>query len=161
MSIKCLSIVDECFQDYKKASMLISFPKCSGKCWKELGLDKSICHNHNYYDVIPKEYEINDIVSRYINNKVTSALILGGLEPFDSFNEIEELIKSLRKECNDDIVIYTGYYPQEIEHRIKWLSQYSNIIVKFGRYIPNRDSKYDDILGIYLSSDNQYAKKIS
>ena len=40
------SIVDENFQDYKKASMFIAFPKCDFKCFKELGLEISGCQNY-------------------------------------------------------------------------------------------------------------------
>ena len=38
---------------------------------------------------------------------------------------------------------------------------FKNIIIKFGRYIPNRNNKYDEILGVTLASDNQFAEKIS
>ena len=41
------------------------------------------------------------------------------------------------------------------------LSYFDNIIIKFGRYIPNKQSHYDNILGVNLASDNQYAVKIS
>ena len=41
------------------------------------------------------------------------------------------------------------------------LKQFPNIIIKFGRFIPNQQSHYDEVLGINLASDNQYAKKIS
>ena len=52
---------------------------------------------------------INKIIDRYINNPIT-AIVLGGLEPFDSFGDVLDLIK-LRIEhlCDDDIIIYTGY----------------------------------------------------
>lgn len=40
---------------------------------------------------------------------------------------------------------------------MKW----KNIIVKFGRFIPNQHPHYDEVLGINLASDNQYAEKIS
>ena len=40
---------------------------------------------------------------------------------------------------------------------MKW----ENIIIKFGRYIPNQEKHYDDVLGIELASDNQYAEVIS
>ena len=35
------------------------------------------------------------------------------------------------------------------------------IIIKYGRFIPNQQKHYDEILGVYLASDNQYAEKIS
>ena len=62
--------------------------------------------------------------------------------------------------CFDDIVIYTGYNKDEVKEYIYWLSDFSNIIIKFGRYIPNQEKHFDEILGVYLSSDNQYAEKI-
>ena len=64
---------------------------------------------------------------------------------------------------NDDIVIYTGYKKEELQNNgyINQLLQYENIVVKFGRYIPNQQSHYDNILGVNLASDNQFAEKIS
>ena len=47
------------------------------------------------------------------------------------FEEVLEFIKQFRKYSNDDIVIYTGYYPEEIQDKIKELIQYKNIIIKF------------------------------
>ncbi len=63
-------------------------------------------------------------------------------------------------ECEDDVVIYTGYYPDEIKDELHLLSLYENIIVKFGRFIPGRPQRYDEVLGITLASDNQYAERI-
>jgi len=36
-----------------------------------------------------------------------------------------------------------------------------NIIIKYGRFIPDKEKHYDEVLGIYLASDNQYAERIS
>ena len=36
-----------------------------------------------------------------------------------------------------------------------------NIIVKFGRFIPNSPHIYDTLLGVELASNNQYAKIIT
>ena len=62
--------------------------------------------------------------------------------------------------ANDDIIIYTGYNEEEISEYINILHNFSNIIVKFGRFIPNSLHKFDNILGVELASDNQYAKFI-
>ena len=62
---------------------------------------------------------------------------------------------------DDDIVIYTGYNEDEIQKEINKLRQFKNIIIKFGRFIPNQKKKYDEVLGVTLSSDNQYAEVIS
>ena len=57
-------------------------------------------------------------------------------------------------------MIYTGYYLDEIADKIRVLTEYKNIIIKFGRFVPNQKKHYDEVLGVYLASDNQYAKKI-
>ena len=57
--------------------------------------------------------------------------------------------------------MYTGYYKEELLPELNILSQYKNMIVKFGRYIPEQESIYDDVLGVTLASSNQYAVKIS
>ena len=44
---------------------------------------------------------------------------------------------------------------------VKAYSDDGPIIIKWGRYIPNRPSRYDEILGVTLASDNQYGKQIS
>jgi hypothetical protein len=41
------------------------------------------------------------------------------------------------------------------------LTRFDNIIVKFGRYIPDNKPHFDEVLGVNLASPNQYAKKIS
>ena len=79
------------------------------------------------------------------------------------FKEMFDVIKYFRDQgCNDMFVIYTGYYPYEITEELNKLSQnFNNIIIKFGRYMPNHKNRYDDVLGITLVSDNQYARRIS
>ena len=157
--MKIKGLVDEDFVNYKKPSMYIAFPRCSFKCDKECG--RQVCQNSALANEKNIEITVDKIIDRYMTNPITKALVCGGLEPCDSWEELKELIHTLRKYKEDDIVIYTGYYKNEIEDKIKWFKQYPNIIVKFGRYIPNRPSRYDDVLGITLASDNQYAERIS
>ena len=85
----------------------------------------------------------------------------GGLEPFDTWSDLQELIIEVRQRTQDDIVIYTGYKKEEISYAVDWLNLFSNIIVKFGRFVPNQTKHYDEVLGIYLASDNQYAERIN
>jgi pyruvate-formate lyase-activating enzyme len=153
--------MDENFQDYKKPSMLIATCKCDWKCLKEQCLDISICQNSDLSKQNTIDMPIDVIVDRYINNPITEAIIIGGLEPFLQFEEVLNFIFACRKKTDDDIVIYTGYYPNEIENKLILLSSFKNIIVKFGRFIPDSKSKYDEILGIALASDNQFAMKTS
>jgi hypothetical protein len=56
--------------------------------------------------------------------------------------------------------VYTGFDESEIYDKIALLSHYKNVIVKFGRFIPNQESHYDKILGVNLVSNNQYSKII-
>lgn len=159
--MKIRNLMDEDIVNYKKTSMFIATCFCDFKCCAELGLDICICQN----SPIAKSKIINmsneKIVERYINNDLTKAIVFGGLEPFKQFDEMFELIKAFRENTNDDIVIFTGYYENEIEKEISELKQFKNIIIKFGRYIPGHKVHFDKVLGVNLASDNQYAKKIS
>lgn len=156
MKIKIIDIKDEDFVNYKKASMYIAFPYCTFKCGREN------CQNVQLEDSKLIEIETESIVKRYLMNDYTDAIIMCGLEPFDSFQELYALIKDFRKYTKDDIVIYTGYNKDEIEEEIGMLSAtQENIIVKFGRYIANTINIYDDVLGVKLASSNQYAERIS
>ena len=99
----------------------------------------------------------------FFSNKLTSAIVFGGLEPFEQWDELHDFIRSIRKEynCSDDIVIYTGYNKDEISYQITILKEFENIIIKFGRYVPNEESHFDETLGVFLVSNNQYGEKIS
>ena len=72
-------------------------------------------------------------------------------------NEIEEIAKKYVVKI--DVIIYTGFYREEIEETIDSLSRNKSnkLIVKYGRFIPNSKKRYDNVLGVTLSSDNQYA----
>ena len=157
--MKVKGIVFEDFLNYKKPSLFIIFPYCNFKCDKDCGL--KVCQNSSLAKEKEIEYSIDKIVNNYIENDITKAIVCGGLEPMDSFDDLKELVGALRIKTNDDIVIYTGYREEEIEDKANDLKQFTNIIIKFGRYIPNDKEYYNDILGINLASRNQYAKKIS
>ena len=159
MNVK--GIVYEDFVNYKKPSMFIATSKCSFKCDKEAG--NSICQN----SVLAAQRTIyindNTIVEIYMQNLITEAIVFGGLEPLDTQEELLHLIDKFRKHTNDIIIIYTGYMEKEYYKMniSNILPQYNNIVIKFGRYIPNNIPHYDSLLGIYLASDNQYAKVVS
>lgn len=161
--MKVKDIRDEVFQDYKKPSMLISMCECDWKCFTERGLNPSICQNSAIAQQPDINVSIPDICDRYITNFITFAVVIGGLEPMLQFGEVIEFIRCLREDClvDDDVVIYTGYYPEEIQDELDQLSQYKNIIVKFGRYRTDLQPHFDEVLGITLASSNQYALKIS
>lgn len=157
-------LIDEDFINYKKPAMVIEFPYCTFKCDKECG--QPVCQNSALVNEPNIEMNYDNLLIRYINNPITEAIVFQGLEPFDSISDVINLILWLRIKynCKDDIVIYTGYKEDEIKWIIDILSSNilinTNIIIKFGRYIPNQESHFDPILGVNLASDNQYAKKI-
>lgn len=151
-------ILEECLTDYKKIAMYIAMPFCSFKCDKENGCN--LCQNSKIINEPDIEIKIEDLIKKYDNNPLTKAIILSGLEPFDSL-DIEEFIEEFRKNHYDDIVIYTGYTEEEILESSSWIFKYQNIIIKFGRFRPNQESHFDEVLGVKLISPNQYAKRFN
>ena len=152
-------LLDEDFVNYKKPSMFIGFPSCTWKCDRECG--KKVCQNGTLATTRNIEIGVDTIINRYINNPITKAVVCGGLEPFDTWDDLQKFIIELRQKSQDDIVIYTGYKKEEISYAVDWLNLFPNIIVKFGRFVPDQQKHYDEVLGIYLASDNQYAERIS
>ena len=154
--MKIKGLISEDFVNYKKPAMTIMFPHCNGfKCGAEY------CQNSPLSKAEDIEMDISDIVIRYLNNPITESVVMQGLEPFDSWDDLIEFVKQLRESTDDDIVIYTGYYKEEIADKLSLLSKYKNIVIKYGRYIPGQEKHYDKVLGVYLASSNQYAEKIS
>ena len=158
--MKIKGITDEDFVNYKYPSMFIATSICSFKCEKECGI-KGMCQNHPLTTAPSIEFPDERIVKRFLSNDISKAVVFGGLEPFDQFEELLELVSKFRAQTSTDIVIFTGYTELELSDKIQPLSQFKNIIIKFGRYIPNQKPHYDEVLGIELASNNQYAKRIS
>lgn len=153
------AIKEEDFVNYKKPSMFIITPTCNFKCCTEAG--NNICQNMSLVKQSNIEISNIDIVTKYINNPITKSIVFGGLEPFDSWDDMFEIIHMIRHLCEDDIVIYTGYNKEEIIDKVNLLKNFKNIIIKYGRFIPNQEKHYDEILGVELASTNQWAEKIS
>lgn len=169
MKLKGLNDYDIC--NYKEPSMFLIFPYCSFKCDEESG--QKVCQNSSLVKEPIIEISTQELIQRYLDNPLTKAIVCGGLEPFDSYYQLWNFIYSLRKFYNnkDYVVIYTGYTEDEISSMymtnneeqidlITDLSKLSNVIIKFGRFIPNQPHHFDDILGVELASPNQYAKLI-
>ena len=159
MTVK--GIVFEDFVNYKVPCMTIMMPYCSFKCDKECG--KQVCQNGKLAHSPNKNYSIESIIKAYKDNPITRAVVFQGLEPFDSIEDLRDFVFQFRNcySIDDDIVIYSGYKKDEIENELHQLKHFSNIIVKFGRYIPQQSPIYDEILGVKLASPNQYAERIS
>ena len=156
-------IIDEDFIQYKKCSMTLMFPHCSFKCDKESGLQ--VCQNSALASVKDISVSAKSIVDRYMRNKLSESIVFGGLEPLDDMEDVKNIVSEFRLVTQDDIVLYTGYYENEkkfIEFRefiVK--SGYVNVLAKVGRFIPNSEHRFDDILGVELASENQYGVLIS
>lgn len=154
-------LVDEDFVNYKKPSMFIICPYCSFKCEKEAKV--RCCQNSSLARSPTIEISTSNIVQRYISNPISKAIVCGGMEPMDTFKDMSQLLHHFRDKTDDDFVIYTGYTKEECEKN-RWLvalSGFPNVVIKFGRFIPNQSSIYDEVLGVTLASNNQYAERIS
>lgn len=162
------SLIDEDFINYKKPSMFIAFPNCGFKCDFECG--QAVCQNSSLAREPNIEISKEAVVERYLKNPISQAFVFGGMEPFDSLESLVPLINCIRNKynCNDDIVIYTGYSEAELKFdeelpqhsHYKYICEsFSNIIIKYGRFIPNCEEHYDEVLGVILKSPNQYAKR--
>ncbi len=151
---------DEDFVNYCKPSMMIIARHCSFKCDKESGV--RCCQNSTLASAQELQCDDATIIERYLQNPITEAIILGGLEPFDQFDEVLAFVRTLRRDykCDDDVVIYTGYNKDEIKEQIATLTEFNNIIVKYGRFVPGQRPHFDVVLGVKLASDNQYAERI-
>ncbi len=156
--MKIKGIIAEDFINYKLPSMVIEFPFCDFKCDKECG--RAVCQNSSLAQSPVYDIPVRNIVNFYMKNDITQAIVFQGLEPFDSFEDMLSLISSLRIYTQDPIVVYTGYKEDEIQDKIYLLIPFKNIVIKYGRFIPDTESCYDPILGVRLASNNQYAKQI-
>lgn len=160
--MKIIGIIEEDFVNYKKPSMTIEFPICKGfKCDRECG--KSVCQNSTLASEPVIDIDTDKLIKRYLDNPITKSIVMQGLEPLDTPEYVIDFINTFRYKynCNDDIVIYTGYTEDELSNG-KVLIPFefwrnSKVIIKVGRYIPDKEKHYDEILGVELASPNQYA----
>lgn len=155
--IRLRGLVEEDFVNYKHPSMFLITCFCDFKCEKEDSSCETFCQNSPLVNSPIVEIEIEKLIKKYINNPISKSVVIGGLEPFLQFEELLALIKEFRKYTNDNIIIYTGYYDYEIKEKVDKIIPYNNIIIKYGRYKTNSPERYDKILGVKLSSSNQYA----
>lgn len=159
--MKIAGLIEEDFVNYKLPSMTVMFPYCSFKCNKECGYD--VCQNTSLRDADLIDIDPLELIERYVNNPITESIVMQGLEPFDSFEDLYYLIYKFTERSHDDIVIYTGYNRDEIESKVcalRDIIEDNKLIIKFGRFIPDSESRHDDVLGVVLQSDNQYAEVI-
>ena len=150
------------FVQYKKPCVVVCFPNCTWKCCTEAGIPTSVCQNQEMCGLKDIDITPEDVYNLYKESLFAVSICCSGLEPMLQFDDVLSLLKYFREhDCDADFVIYTGYYRHEIEDKIEQLAKYKNVIVKFGRYVPNQARHYDEVLGVWLASDNQYAERIS
>lgn len=152
-------IVEEDFIQYSKPTMFITNTACDLKCEKECGI--KCCANNQLFKEPTITPTFDSIIQRYLNNSITKSITLGGLEQFDTPEQLLRFIEAIRRYTSDDVVIYTGYTEEELQDNPyhKRIIALSNIIIKYGRFRPNQTPHHDEILGVNLASDNQYAKR--
>lgn len=156
--MKIIDIIDEDFVNYKKPCMTIMMPFCTFKCDKECG--KQVCQNSDLASAPKIDIPTKKIIQRYLNNPISESVVFQGLEPMDSFYQVINFVKKFREVSSDDIVIYTGYTKKEIQWYLTFFKDFDNIIIKYGRFIPDQKSHFDEVLGVNLASDNQYAERL-
>ena len=158
--MKLKGIIDADFTNYKEPVLTLEFPTCNFKCDKLNNCQ--VCQNSSLTAEPNIEISFARIWELYNQNPLTKGFCCQGLEPFDSQDDLLKLIRFIRniKKCNDVIIIYTGYTRDESTIMLYHLKGYDNIIIKWGRYILGDKPHYDEVLGIELASDNQYAELI-
>lgn len=158
--MKLKGIIDYDTVNYKEPTLTLLFNHCDFKCDKINGCQ--VCQNSSLAAEPDIEVSGEYIWNMYQQNPLTKAFCFQGLEPFDSYMDLIELIKFIRidKQCNDPIIIYTGYEQGEDFITEQGIRNYHNIIIKWGRYIQDLEERFDSILGVKLASNNQYAEWI-
>lgn len=154
------NIIDEDFTNYKTCSMVLGFPTCTWKCERDCSVS-GLCQNAALAQAPSIEVDIQVVVKRYLANPLSHAIVCAGLEPFDSPDDLLELIEEFRKYSLDDVVIYTGYRKEEITEQLLKLREFQNIVIKFGRFVPGQEKHFDEVLGVCLASNNQRAERVS
>ena len=155
------AVVNERFQDYRKPSLFVATAMCDWKCCMEAGRKPAMCQNSAIAKLPTVAISEDEIFLRYISDPITQAIVIGGLEPLLQQDEVLSLIQYFREHgCHDDVIIYTGYYRHEVLPFIDNVAKFENIIMKFGRFIPYRNKRFDTVLGVELASDNQYTERI-
>lgn len=159
--MKLKGIIDYDCTNYKEPVLTLEFPYCDFKCDKLNGCQ--VCQNSSLIKEPIIEISLKTIWKLYKQNPLTKGFCLQGLEPLDSIDDVLNFIKYIRGNnfCNDPIIIYTGYNKEEVTKFIYQITDFDNIIIKWGRFIKGQNLHYDRILGVNLASDNQYAEKIT
>ena len=158
-------LLTERFQDYKVPSMYLGTCFCDWKCCPD---KPYVCQNNPIANLPVTDIPDDEILDTYLSDPITEAIIIAGLEPLLQIREVCNLIRrAVERDIRTTFVIYTGYTVCEAR-RIGFFDELKttgygngvNIVVKYGRYVPNQQPHFDETLGVELASDNQYAEVV-
>ena len=90
-------VVMEDFVNYAKPSLFLITCKCDWKCCHEANIPITVCQNEPVVRQATKEFLISSIYKAYIDNEITKAVVIGGLEPILQFEEVLSLLDYFRK----------------------------------------------------------------
>lgn len=155
--IDVFDINDADFVNYKEPTFnILSGISCTFKCGKQL------CQNSKLISCPTIRCNIDDLIRRYLSQNLSHTITFQGLEVLDNIKQLLWFIYYFRQKCNDTIIIWTGYTEEECSDFVYLIKKmkFENVIIKFGRYIPNQQPHYDEVLGINLASDNQKGVRI-
>ena len=159
--IDVLDINDSDLINYSEPTFnILAGISCTFKCCPN---NPEICHNNPLCNQNPIRCEIPKLIERFNNQNLCKTITFQGLECLDNLKQILWFIYHFRKTNNNTIIIWTGYTKDECEdliYLIKEKMKWENIIIKYGRFIPDQQPHYDEVLGVELASDNQYAERI-
>ncbi len=91
---------------------------------------------------------VEDVLKEIFSFNVKKITISGG-EPFDQSEALEYILKKLKENNFDDILVYTGYEYDELAKKYKNILDYIDVLIA-GRFIEGLESNY-----IWKGSENQ------
>lgn len=175
MTMRLKAVKPDDFTNYKDpegwSSLFIGMGTCDWKCCIAAGIPVETCQNSELAQAPIVELKAADLLKRYAWE--SGSVVVGGLEPFNDMESLKELATAYRDFVSylnsetelDKLVIYTGYNPDEVINRVEEIYNIVKgkltLIVKFGRFVPGQKPHFDDVLGVELVSDNQFAKRIT
>ncbi len=151
-------VIFEDFVNYRVPCMFIGTCRCDWKCHSDC--PDAVCQNMDISRYPDVAVDDDRLIGEYLENPLTKAVVFGGLEPMLQFDEVYGFICKFRKRCQDDAVIYTGYYPEEIPGQIEKLRPAGNVVMKFGRYRSGGTPHFDEVLGVELSNAEQFGRRL-
>ena len=107
MKLKFLLDVD-CV-NYKKISMFLGFPNCNWKC------GRALCQNSALAQEPSVDIGYEPLIQRYLNNPLSEAVVCGGLDPLDSWEELKIFVSLFREKIIPLFCFHHYSTPQSIK----------------------------------------------